>query len=115
MARAPARSGLDRAQYADLTFWLPGDILTKVDRASMAASLEAREPLLDHRLVEFAARLPESLRIRRGQGKWLMKQAMRRRTPQKIVSQIACNDPSPWTHVVSVRSGPLRPRVPAGP
>jgi asparagine synthase (glutamine-hydrolysing) len=65
-ARAPARSGLDRAQYADLKFWLPGDILTKVDRTSMAVSLEAREPLLDHRLIEFAASLPETLRLRRG-------------------------------------------------
>jgi asparagine synthase (glutamine-hydrolysing) len=85
MARAPARSALDRAQYADLTFWLPGDILTKVDRTSMAVSLEAREPLLDHRLVEFAARLPEGLRIRGTQGKWLMKQAMRRYLPEDIL------------------------------
>jgi len=85
MTRAPARSALDRAQYADLTFWLPGDILTKVDRTSMAVSLEAREPLLDHRLVEFAARLPEGLRIRGTQGKWLMKQAMRRYLPEDIL------------------------------
>ena len=85
MARAPARSALDRAQYADLTFWLPGDILTKTDRTSMAASLEAREPLLDHRLIEFAGRLPEGLRVRGGQGKWLMKQAMRRYLPEEIL------------------------------
>ena len=85
MRQAPARSGLDRAQYADLTFWLPGDILTKVDRASMAVSLEAREPLLDHRLIEFAARLPENLRIRSGQGKWLLKQSMRRYLPDQIL------------------------------
>jgi len=78
MRNAPARSGLDRAQYADLKFWLPGDILTKVDRTSMAVSLEAREPLLDHQLIEFGARLPEQFRIRGGQGKWLMKRAMRR-------------------------------------
>ena len=60
---APANDPLSRAQYADLKIWLPGDILTKVDRTSMAVSLEAREPLLDHRLVEFAARLPAKLRL----------------------------------------------------
>ena len=85
MARAPARSGLDRAQYADLKFWLPGDILTKVDRTSMAVALEAREPLLDHRLIEFAATLPEGLRVKRGQGKWALKQAMRRYLPDDIL------------------------------
>lgn len=85
MRNAPARSGLDQAQYADLKFWLPGDILTKVDRTSMAVSLEAREPLLDHRLIEFAAALPEGLRLRGGQGKWLMKQAMRRYLPDEVL------------------------------
>lgn len=85
MRSAPARSGLDRAQYADLKFWLPGDILTKVDRASMAVSLEAREPLLDHRLIEFAAALPERMRLRGGQGKWLMKRTMRRYLPDDIL------------------------------
>jgi asparagine synthase (glutamine-hydrolysing) len=85
MRRAPARSGLDRAQYADLKFWLPGDILTKVDRTSMAVSLEAREPLLDHRLLEFAASLPERLRLQRGEGKWLLKKTMRRYLPDDIL------------------------------
>ena len=85
MRSAPARSGLDRAQYADLKAWLPGDILTKVDRTSMAVSLEAREPLLDHRLIEFAASLPESMRVRSGQGKWLMKRTMRRFLPDDIL------------------------------
>jgi asparagine synthase (glutamine-hydrolysing) len=85
MGNAPARSGLDRAQYADLKFWLPGDILTKVDRTSMAVGLEAREPLLDHRFVEFAASLPESLRVRGMQGKYLLKKAMRRYLPNDIL------------------------------
>ena len=85
MRNAPARSGLDRAQYADLKVWLPGDILTKVDRTSMAVSLEAREPLLDHRLIEFAATLPEAVRLRGGQGKWLMKRAMRRYLPDDVL------------------------------
>ncbi len=85
MVNAPARSGLDRAQYADLTFWMPGDILTKVDRTSMAVSLEAREPLLDHRLVEFAARLPENMRVRGSTGKYLLKKCMERYLPQDIL------------------------------
>ncbi len=85
MNNAPARSGLDRAQYADLMFWLPGDILTKVDRTSMAVGLEAREPLLDHRFVEFAAALPEDLRVKGGQGKWLLKKAMERHLPKDIL------------------------------
>lgn len=82
---APGRSPLDRAQYADLKFWLPGDILTKVDRTSMAVSLEAREPLLDHRLIEFAASLPEMLRLRGGQGKWLLKKTMERYLPGEVL------------------------------
>ena len=85
MQGAPARSGLDRAQYADLKFWLPGDILTKVDRTSMAVSLEAREPLLDHRLIEFAASLPEGLRLKRGEGKWLLKKTMQRYLPDEVL------------------------------
>ena len=85
MAQAPARSGLDAAQYADLKFWLPGDILTKVDRTSMAVSLEAREPLLDHRLVEFAVGLPDGLRVKRAQGKWLLKKSMERYLPNDIL------------------------------
>ncbi|MEL7219286.1 MAG: XrtA/PEP-CTERM system amidotransferase, partial [Pseudomonadota bacterium] len=85
MRGAPARSGLDRAQYVDLTFWMPGDILTKVDRTSMAVSLEAREPLLDHRLVQFAATLPEKLRVNGGTGKYLLKKCMERYLPQDIL------------------------------
>jgi asparagine synthase (glutamine-hydrolysing) len=85
MRAAPARDGLDRAQYADLKIWLPGDILTKVDRMSMAVGLEAREPLLDHRLVEFGARLPVAMRARGATGKWLMKQALRRYLPDEIL------------------------------
>jgi len=85
MANAPARDALDRAQYADIRIWLPGDILTKTDRMSMAVSLEAREPLLDHRIVEFAARLPVSQRIRGNSGKYLMKKAMEPYLPQDIL------------------------------
>jgi len=85
MRQAPARDALDRAQYADIKHYLPGDILTKVDRTSMAVSLEAREPLLDYRLVQFAATLPPSLRINAGQGKWLMKKAMEPWLPKEVL------------------------------
>jgi asparagine synthase (glutamine-hydrolysing) len=85
MRDAPASDGLGRAQYADIKHWLPGDILTKTDRASMAVSLEAREPLLDHELVQWAAGLPLSMRVRGGQGKWLMKKAMERYVPKPLL------------------------------
>ncbi|MGE7206221.1 XrtA/PEP-CTERM system amidotransferase [Sphingomonas sp. NPDC019816] len=85
MRGAPARDAIDRAQYADLKIWLPGDILTKTDRTSMAVGLEAREPLLDHRLVEYAARLPAAMRVRGGQGKWLMKKALEPYLPRDIL------------------------------
>ncbi len=67
---------VSRAQYADIKTYLPGDILTKVDRASMAASLEARVPLLDHTLVEWAATVPSNLKLRRSEGKYILKHAL---------------------------------------
>ncbi len=85
MRQAPARDALDRAQYADFRHWLPGDILTKVDRTSMAVALEAREPLLDHRLIEFCATLPARLRLQGGEGKWLMKKALEPWLPREIL------------------------------
>ena len=85
MRAAPARDAIDRAQYADIKIWLPGDILTKVDRTSMAVGLEAREPLLDHRLVEFCATLPAAMRLRGGEGKWLMKRSLERYLPRDIL------------------------------
>jgi asparagine synthase (glutamine-hydrolysing) len=85
MEKAPARDGLDQAQYADMKMWLPGDILTKVDRTSMAVGLEAREPLLDYKLMEFAAKLPGRLRVRGGTGKYLLKKSMERYLPQDIL------------------------------
>jgi asparagine synthase (glutamine-hydrolysing) len=85
MQSAPADEPIDRAQYADMQIWLPGDILTKVDRMSMAVSLEAREPLLDYRLMQFAASLPAHMRVRGKQGKWLMKKSLETILPHDVL------------------------------
>ena len=78
---------LAAVQYRDLHTYLPLDILTKVDRATMAHSLEARPPLLDHRLAEFAATIPASYRLRGGTTKYLFKQAMRGILPDTIIDR----------------------------
>jgi asparagine synthase (glutamine-hydrolysing) len=74
-------------QYVDFKSYLPLDILAKVDRMSMAHSIEAREPLLDHRLVEFAATLPVDMRLRDDTGKYLLKRALRGILPDTIIDR----------------------------
>jgi asparagine synthase (glutamine-hydrolysing) len=82
----PALPGVDRYLALDTDTYLPGDLLVKVDRMSMAHALEVRSPLLDHRLHEFAAALPGSLKLRRGRTKWLLKElASRRGLPHELV------------------------------
>ena len=78
---------LSAAQRWDLTAYLPQDILTKVDRTTMAHSIEARPPLIDHRLIEFAATIPSRFRLHNGQTKYLFKQAMRGLLPDHIIDR----------------------------
>jgi asparagine synthase (glutamine-hydrolysing) len=84
-AMAGTGDPLALVQYLDLKTYLVGDINTKVDRASMAHSLEVREPLMDHRLVEWLARLPSSFKVRDGESKWLLKKAMEPRLPREVL------------------------------
>jgi len=81
-ADGPTR--MDRLMQVDIGTYLPEDVLVKVDRASMAHSLEVRSPFLDHRLVEFAARIPAEYKWRYGKKKWLLKRAFEDYLPEKI-------------------------------
>jgi asparagine synthase (glutamine-hydrolysing) len=106
--RAGTDDPLALIQYLDLKTYLVGDINTKVDRASMAHSLEVREPLMDHELVEWMATLPSSLKMRGGEGKFLLKEAMKARLPQDILYRPKMGFAVPLARWFR---GPLRERV----
>jgi asparagine synthase (glutamine-hydrolysing) len=78
---------MGRMQLADMVTYLPDDILTKVDRASMAVALEARVPLLDHRVVEFAWRLPRSFMVQNGQGKAILRDILYKYVPRELIER----------------------------
>ena len=82
---APSDDPLTRAQYVDLKTWMPGDILTKVDRTAMASSLEVRVPMLDHTFVEWALGLPSAFKRQGGQSKVLLKRALERLLPHDLL------------------------------
>jgi asparagine synthase (glutamine-hydrolysing) len=84
----PQPAGLvDRMMLADQTTYLPDDLLAKVDRASMAVSLEVRAPLLDHRVVELSWRIPSELKLRGRVGKWILREVLYRRVPRALVER----------------------------
>jgi asparagine synthase (glutamine-hydrolysing) len=107
-ARVDTDDPLALIQYLDLKTYLVGDINTKVDRASMAHSLEVREPLMDHPLVEWLATLPSSLKIRDGEGKYLLKRGMERHLPKEILYRPKMGFAVPLARWFR---GPLRQRV----
>jgi asparagine synthase (glutamine-hydrolysing) len=101
---------LDRALYVDVKTYLVDDIMTKVDKMSMAVSLEAREPLLDHKLLEFAATVPSSLKLKNGRSKYLLRRLLEKRLPKAIVDRPKHGFEAPigeWLR------GPLAPMVDA--
>jgi len=83
--KAPTDDPLGLVQYIDMKTYLPGDILTKVDRASMAHALEVRVPLLDHEFVDWASGIPASLKLHRGEGKYIFKRAMEPYLPRGLL------------------------------
>jgi asparagine synthase (glutamine-hydrolysing) len=96
---------IDQAMYVDMKTWLADNILVKVDRATMASSLESRAPYLDHRLVEFAASLPVEWKLRKLTKKYILRKALGARLPQSLLNRKKRGFNAPVSHWIV---GPLR-------
>lgn len=107
-ARSPTDDPLSLVQYLDMKTYLPGDILTKVDRASMAHALEVREPLLDHPMMEWLSGLPASFKLKNGESKYLFKKALGPFLPEDILYRPKMGFAVP---LASWFRGPLRQKV----
>ena len=107
-ALAQTDDALAQIQYLDLKTYLVGDINTKVDRASMAHSLEVREPLMDHPLMEWLGTLPSAFKMRSGEAKWLLKKTMETRLPHEVLYREKMGFAVPLERWFR---GPLRSRV----
>lgn len=107
-AQSPTDNPLSLVQYLDMKTYLPGDILTKVDRASMAHALEVRVPLLDHQFVEWTSGLPSEYKLKGGEGKYIFKKALAPNLPKDILYRPKMGFAVP---LASWFRGPLRNRV----
>lgn len=107
-ANSPTDDPLSMIQYLDMKTYLPGDILTKVDRASMAHALEVRVPLLDHKLVEWISGLPPEMKLKGSEGKYIFKKSMEKYLPHDILYRKKQGFAVP---LASWFRGPLRERV----
>jgi asparagine synthase (glutamine-hydrolysing) len=107
-ANSPTEDPLSTIQYLDFKTWLPGDILTKVDRASMAHSLEVRVPLLDHKFVEWSSNLPPNVKLKGSEGKYIFKKALEPHLPDDILYRAKKGFSTP---VAAWLRGPLREQV----
>jgi asparagine synthase (glutamine-hydrolysing) len=111
MAESGSDDALAQAQYVDLATWLPGMMLTKVDRTSMASGLEVRAPLLDYRLVEWGLSLPAALKLRGGEGKAVLKRALEPWLPREVLYRPKQGFAVPLGGVLRREIGTVRARL----